>query len=75
MAPVQLHRELKLDGDLPAEVPKGFEVLQGKILGYRKEDAKEEDSIAGEGKMGVYIVVTYDIRGSYGPGLAQSEGL
>ncbi len=28
-----------------------------------------------KGKMGVYMVVTYDVHGSYGPGHAQSEGL
>ncbi|KAK3897074.1 hypothetical protein C8A05DRAFT_39376 [Staphylotrichum tortipilum] len=73
-APVRAHRELKLDEDLPAEVPKGFEELRKEVLGYG-EGIKDEDRVADEGKMGVYMVVTYDIRGSYGPGLAESEGL
>jgi hypothetical protein len=73
-AAVQVHRELKMDEDLPAEVPKGFEELRQEILGYGK-DTNDEDRIADEGKMGVYMVATYDIRGYYGYGLGESEGL
>jgi hypothetical protein len=71
---VVAHREVKMDEDLPAEVPKGFEKLRQEILGYGKDIGKG-DKIVDEGKLGIYIVVTYDIRGSYGDELYRSEGL
>ncbi|KAK3896581.1 hypothetical protein C8A05DRAFT_39877 [Staphylotrichum tortipilum] len=73
-AAVVAHREVKMDEDLPVEVPTGFEELRQDILGYGK-DIGEGDKIADEGKLGIYMVVTYDIRGSYGDELYRSEGL
>ena len=72
-AAVVAHREVKMDKDLPPEIPKGFEELRQEILGHGK-DVKEEDKIADEGSLGVYMVVTYDIRGYYGEELLTSEG-
>ncbi|KAK4031249.1 hypothetical protein C8A01DRAFT_21507 [Parachaetomium inaequale] len=73
-AAVRAHREIKMDEDLPAGVPKGFEELRQEILGYGK-DVGDGDKIADEGKLGIYMVVTYDIRGDYGDELDRSEGL
>ncbi|KAH6615784.1 hypothetical protein B0J18DRAFT_484457 [Chaetomium sp. MPI-SDFR-AT-0129] len=72
-AAVRAHRELKMD-DLPDEVPKGFEELRQEILAYGK-DVDDEGKIVDEGKLGIYIVVTYDVRGDYGIELDRSEGL
>ncbi|KAK4141349.1 uncharacterized protein C8A04DRAFT_39184 [Dichotomopilus funicola] len=83
---VRAHRELKMDEDLPDEVPKGFEELRQEILAYGKDVddegkiANEEElgiysNIADEGKLGIYMVVTYDIRGDYGIELDRSDGL
>ncbi len=73
-AAVQAHREVRLDEDLPAEVPAGFEELRQEVLGYGR-DVEDANKIADEGKMSVYLVVTYDIRGYYGEELGRSEGL
>jgi len=73
-AAVRAHREIKINEDLPAGVPKGFEELRQEILGYGK-DVGDGDKIADEGKLGIYMVVTYDIRGDYGDELDRSEGL
>ncbi|KAK4039494.1 hypothetical protein C8A01DRAFT_36533 [Parachaetomium inaequale] len=72
--PVRAHREVKMDENLPAEIPKGFEELRQEVLAYEM-DAKDENKIADEGKLGMYLVVTYDIRGYYGLELDNSEGL
>ncbi|KAK3305241.1 uncharacterized protein B0T15DRAFT_191797 [Chaetomium strumarium] len=70
--PVKAHREIKLDEYLPAEIPRGFEELRQEILSYEglgKDEfgnpAKEGERIAEEGKMGVYAIITYNIRGGY----------
>lgn len=73
-AAVRAHREIKMDEDLSARVPKGFEELRQEILGYEK-DVGDGDKIADEGKLGIHMVVTYDIRGDYGDKLDRSEGL
>jgi len=73
-AAVRAHREINMDKDLPAGVPKGFEELRQEILGYGK-DIGDGDKIADEGKLGIYMVVTYEIRGYYGDELDRSEGL
>ncbi|KAK3899074.1 hypothetical protein C8A05DRAFT_18440 [Staphylotrichum tortipilum] len=73
-AAVRAHREIKMDKDLPAEVPGGFEELRQEILGYGK-DIDDGDKIPDEGKLGIYMVVTHDIRGYYGTELDSSEGL
>ena len=72
-AAVRVQREVDLDRDLPAEIPKGFEELRQEILGYGK-DVKDKDRIGDEGKLGVYLVVTYEIRGYYGESLDRLEG-
>ncbi|KAK0732350.1 hypothetical protein B0T21DRAFT_260212, partial [Apiosordaria backusii] len=56
-ATVMAHRELKLEGDLPEEVPHGFEELRREVLSFGKGEDEED------GKMGVYMVTTYEIRG------------
>ncbi|KAK0726647.1 hypothetical protein B0T21DRAFT_371991 [Apiosordaria backusii] len=63
---VKAHRELKVDEDLPAEVPKGFEELREEIMGFGK-DVSEDEKISDEGKMGLYLVVNDDTlySGSY----------
>ncbi|KAH6615912.1 hypothetical protein B0J18DRAFT_438475 [Chaetomium sp. MPI-SDFR-AT-0129] len=71
-AGVLAHREIKLDEDLPAEVPKGFEELRQEILGFGK-DVADGEKIADEGKLGLYMVVTYEIRGDYGDALDHTE--
>jgi hypothetical protein len=70
--PVRTHREIKMDEALPAEIPKGFEELRQEILSYEglgKDEfgnpATDEDKISDEGKMGVYAIITYNIRGGY----------
>ncbi|KAK4043379.1 hypothetical protein C8A01DRAFT_13083 [Parachaetomium inaequale] len=63
---VKVHREVKLVHNLPAELPKGFEELRYEILAFGDKVAAEE-RIVDDGEMGVYLVVTYDIRGMCGP--------
>lgn len=59
---VVAHREVDLEGDLPAEPPKEFEELRLEILAFgEKADAK--DRIADEEKLGLYLIVRYGIRG------------
>ncbi|KAK4163007.1 hypothetical protein QBC43DRAFT_213706, partial [Cladorrhinum sp. PSN259] len=63
-AAVRLQRELNLDEYLPNEVPRGFEELRKEILGFA-ETVRTKDKIAPEeeGKLGVYMLVTWGIRG------------
>jgi hypothetical protein len=49
-------REVKLEHDLPAEVPKGFEELRSEILAFGDKVAAEK--VIDEGKMGLYLVFT-----------------
>jgi hypothetical protein len=64
---VEVHREVKLEHNhLPAEPPKGFEELRSEILAFGDKVAAEE-RIVDDGKMGVYLVFTYDLRGMCGP--------
>ncbi|KAK4199945.1 hypothetical protein QBC40DRAFT_280837 [Triangularia verruculosa] len=56
---VRAHRELNVDEDLPAEVPKGFRELRDEIMGFGK-DLSEGEEISGDGKMGLYLVVNDD---------------
>lgn len=62
--PMSAHREVKLEDELPVTPPEGFEELRREILAHGKgsEDGGEE-----EGKMGLYVVYTYGIRGLYTP--------
>ncbi|KAM0429626.1 hypothetical protein ACHAPT_006231 [Fusarium lateritium] len=62
---VYAHREV-LDEDLPTAVPEGFEELRREILSFG-EDIEGEDKIVGEGKMGLFLVHIYEIRGLYSP--------
>jgi hypothetical protein len=64
-ATVVAHREVDMERDLPAEVPKGFEELRAEILGFGK-GVVGQDRVVDDGRMGVYLVVTYDIRGLVG---------
>ncbi|KAK3996580.1 hypothetical protein QBC44DRAFT_317177 [Cladorrhinum sp. PSN332] len=63
---VKAHRELKIEEDLPADIPKGFEELRREILSFGK-DVSEGDKITDEGKTGLYLVVNDDTvySGSY----------
>ncbi|KAK4235215.1 hypothetical protein C8A03DRAFT_18007 [Achaetomium macrosporum] len=70
--PVMTHREINMDEDLPAEIPRGFEELRQEILSYAEyakdeygNEAKDEDKIADEGKMGVFVIITHNVRGGY----------
>ncbi|KAK4191134.1 hypothetical protein QBC35DRAFT_36305 [Podospora australis] len=69
-AAVRAHREVRLQEDLPEEIPRGFEELRQEILGYGEE---EGERVAGEGKLGIYLVVTFGIRGYYGEDMHSSE--
>lgn len=63
---VYAHRELQLDDDLPMEVPTGFEELRKEILSF-SDGIADSDKIADEGRMGLFVVYTHDIRGLYIP--------
>ncbi|AEO60426.1 hypothetical protein MYCTH_2309624 [Thermothelomyces thermophilus ATCC 42464] len=65
-ASVVAHREVDLEHDLPAELPKGFEELRSEILSF-SDKVEAKDRIADDGKIGVYLVVTYGLRGHRGP--------
>ncbi|KAL2170737.1 hypothetical protein VTG60DRAFT_4485 [Thermothelomyces hinnuleus] len=60
------HRELNMDEDLPAEVPLGFEELRQEVLSFCAS-VPEPQKIPDEGRMGLYVVRTHDIRGLYIP--------
>jgi hypothetical protein len=60
------HRELAMEEDLPAEVPSGFEGLRQDILSFCNT-VPEAHRIPDEGRMGLYVVYTYEIRGLYTP--------
>lgn len=65
---VYAHREVDLDGDLRAEPPEGFEELRQEILSAGDGMLIDSrDKIADEGKMGVYMAYTFEIRGSFTP--------
>lgn len=67
-ASVYAHRELDLATDLPADVPEGFEALRQDLLTAGDGlGVDERDKIADEGKMGVYMVYTYELRGNFTP--------
>lgn len=67
-ASVYAHRELDLEADLPAEVPAGFEALRQELLSSGDGlGVDERDKIADEGKMGVYMVYTFELRGNFTP--------
>lgn len=62
------HREVDLDKDLPAEVPEGFEELRQEVLSTPRGMVVDgRDKIVEEGKMGVYMAFTFDIRGDFVP--------
>lgn len=63
---VYAHREVLLDEDLPSPVPDGFEELRQEILSFG-EKLENDDKIADEGKMGLFLVHIYEIRGLYTP--------
>ncbi|KAK3986152.1 hypothetical protein QBC44DRAFT_344832 [Cladorrhinum sp. PSN332] len=60
------HRELRLDGDRPIEVPTGFEELRNEILSFG-DGIDNSDKIANEGRMGLFVIYTHDIRGLHVP--------
>ncbi|ROV99916.1 hypothetical protein VMCG_06168 [Cytospora schulzeri] len=67
-ATVFAHREIDLDRDLPGEVPVGFEELRKEILSCGENIPEGEGGrIPDEGKVGLYMVHTYDSRGSFRP--------
>lgn len=68
-ATVYAHREVDLENDLPAAVPEGFEDLRQEILSHGDgvNGLKDSDKIPDEGKMGVYMVYTFEIRGNFTP--------
>ncbi|KAJ4329086.1 hypothetical protein N0V84_000445 [Fusarium piperis] len=61
---VYAHREVLLDEDLPIAVPQGFEELRQEILSFG-ENVEDRDKIVDEGKMGLFLVHIYEIRGLY----------
>ncbi|KAI8713420.1 hypothetical protein NCS52_01286700 [Fusarium sp. LHS14.1] len=63
---VYAHREVLLDEDLPTAVPEGFEELRREILSFG-EKLGDNDKIVDEGKMGLFLVHIYEIRGLYTP--------
>ncbi|ROV86682.1 hypothetical protein VMCG_10960 [Cytospora schulzeri] len=65
-ATVFAHRELDIDRDLPSEAPAGFEGLKREILSFT-ERVDASDRIQDEGRSGVFMVYTYDIRGEFAP--------
>lgn len=68
-ATVYAHREVDLETDLPAEVPAGFEDLRQDILsqGDGRNGITDSCKLPDEGKMGLYMVYTFEIRGSFTP--------
>lgn len=65
-ATVYAHRELDIDRDLPSEAPAEFEGLKREILSFT-ERVDASDRIQDEGRSGVFMVYTYDIRGEFVP--------
>lgn len=65
-ATVYAHREIDLDRDLPAGAPPGFAQLRDEVLAFvpRVDPAAR---IPDEGKLGLYLVHTFDSRGTYLP--------
>ncbi|CAN8099021.1 unnamed protein product [Discula destructiva] len=68
-ATVYAHRELNLEKDLPVEMPEGFEELRRDILSYGSGVNGIHDSykIPDEGKLGVFMVYTFEIGGGFTP--------
>ncbi|ROV91881.1 hypothetical protein VMCG_09157 [Cytospora schulzeri] len=69
-ATLYVHREIVLDYDLPGEIPAGFEELRREMLSYGEGIREGEGGrlpAEDEGKIGLYIVYTHDIRGIYTP--------
>ncbi|KAH6880532.1 hypothetical protein B0T10DRAFT_551731 [Thelonectria olida] len=65
---IYAQREIQLTEDLPEEVPKGFEELRTEILSYNDSvSIAPQEKIKDDGKMGLYVVYTYEIRGLYTP--------
>lgn len=63
---VLCQRELNMDDDLPAQVPLGFEELRQEVLSFCAS-VPEPRRIPDEGRMGLYVVRTHEIRGLYTP--------
>lgn len=51
------HRLIQLDADLPVEAPAAFEALCKEILDFGHDGA---ESVAGEGTVGLFLVITDD---------------
>jgi hypothetical protein len=65
---IYAQREIQLTEDLPEGVPKGFDELRTEILSYHDSvPIVPQEQIKDDGKMGLYVVYTYDIRGLYRP--------
>lgn len=62
---VRAHREIDLK-KLPAEPPVAFEQLRKEIMSFG-EGLDNEERISNDGKLGLYAVHTYEIRGSFTP--------
>ena len=62
---VWAHREIDLE-KLPAEPPEAFEQLRNEIMSFG-EGLDDEERIPDDGKLGLYAVHTYEIRGSFTP--------
>lgn len=62
------HREVDLETDLSGDPPEAFEELRQEILSAADGMMIDSsDKIADEGKMGVYMAYTFEIRGSFTP--------
>jgi hypothetical protein len=59
-----------METDLPAGVPKGFEELKREVLGFG-QGVVEQERVVDDGKLGVYLVVAYYIRGLAGNGIPE----
>lgn len=55
-----------MERELPSELPAGFKKLTEEVLGFA-EQTDEADRIPHEGKLGIYMVHTYDARGNFVP--------
>lgn len=68
-ATVYAHREVDLENDIPAEIPEGFEDLRQEILAHGDgvNGVHDSDKVPDDGKLGVYMVYTFEIRGSITP--------
>jgi hypothetical protein len=65
--PVQAHRKVEVDEELPAEIPKGFLGAATGVFGLCEErKGRRQESGRGNPERVLYMVVTYDVPGYCG---------